>query len=78
MPDSYFGLSASEQASAIGAASEVSGRAPHLLEKDIWVVWALATLFQSELGAHLVFKGGTALSKAHKAILRFSEDMSAP
>jgi Nucleotidyl transferase AbiEii toxin, Type IV TA system len=66
MHDSYFQLSVKNQASAIDAASEASGRAPHLLEKDIWVVWALAGLFQSELGAHLVFKGGTALSKAHK------------
>jgi predicted nucleotidyltransferase component of viral defense system len=75
MPDSYFQLSVKNQASAIDAASEASGRAPHLLEKDIWVVWALASLFQSELGAHLVFKGGTALSKAHKVITRFSEDV---
>jgi Nucleotidyl transferase AbiEii toxin, Type IV TA system len=75
MPDSYFQLSVKNQASAIDAASEASGRAPHLLEKDIWVVWALSSLFQSELGAHLVFKGGTALSKAHKVISRFSEDV---
>jgi hypothetical protein len=75
MPDSYFQLSRQNQASALAAAADFSGRAPHLLEKDIWVVWALATLFRSELGAHLVFKGGTALSKAHKVITRFSEDV---
>jgi hypothetical protein len=75
MPDSYFRLSRQNQASALDAASGASGRAPHLLEKDIWVVWALATLFRSELGTHLVFKGGTALSKAHKVITRFSEDV---
>jgi hypothetical protein len=34
MPDSYFQLSTKNQASAIDAASEASGRAPHLLEKD--------------------------------------------
>ena len=49
-------------------ASAASGRPPHLLEKDIWVVWSLATLFQSAFGSHLVFKGGTALSKAYKVI----------
>src|SRR5271156_2391274 len=75
MPESYFQLSRQNQANALDAASAASGRAPHLLEKDIWVVWALSTLFQSELGAHLVFKGGTALSKAHKVITRFSEDV---
>jgi hypothetical protein len=45
------------------------------MEKDVWVVWALSTLFESSLGSHLVFKGGTALSKAYKAIRRFSEDV---
>ena len=74
MPESYFQLTVKNQASAIDAASDASGRAPHLLEKDIWVVWALATLFRSDLGAHLVFKGGTALSKAHKVITRFPND----
>ena len=57
MPDDYFQLSRQNQASALAAASDFSGRAPHLLEKDIWVVWALATLFRSDLGANLVFKG---------------------
>ncbi|MDO5622713.1 MAG: nucleotidyl transferase AbiEii/AbiGii toxin family protein [Paracoccus sp. (in: a-proteobacteria)] len=52
-----------------------SGRPLHLLEKDIWVVWALQTLFGSPLGEHLVFKGGTSLSKAYGVIQRFSEDV---
>ncbi len=51
------------------------GRPSGLLEKDIWVVWALNTLFSSKFGDHLVFKGGTSLSKAYKAIDRFSEDV---
>jgi hypothetical protein len=38
-------------------------------------VWALATLFGSPLGDHLVFKGGTSLSKAYNVISRFSEDV---
>jgi hypothetical protein len=41
----------------------------------VWVVWALATLYGSPLGEHLVFKGGTSLSKAYGVILRFSEDV---
>jgi hypothetical protein len=32
MPESYFQLSVKNQASAIDAASDASGRAPHLLE----------------------------------------------
>src|SRR5271163_736295 len=75
MPESYFQLSAKDQADALNAASAASGRPPQLLAKDIWVVWSLAALFQSEFGSHLVFKGGTALSKAYKIIRRFSEDV---
>lgn len=50
-------------------------RPTHLLEKDVWVVWALAALFDSPLAADLTFKGGTSLSKAYKIIDRFSEDI---
>jgi hypothetical protein len=32
MPDTYFQLSTKNQASALDAASDASGRAPHLLE----------------------------------------------
>ncbi len=38
-------------------------------------MWALATLYDSPLGEHLVFKGGTSLSKAYGVIRRFSEDV---
>jgi len=75
MPESYFRLSARDKSDALNAASAVSGRPPHLLEKDIWVVWSLAALFESQFGSHLVFKGGTALSKAYNVIRRFSEDV---
>ena len=75
MPESFFHLSAKEQEDALQVAASASGRPAHLLEKDIWVVWALSTLFTSPLGSHLAFKGGTALSKAYKAIRRFSEDV---
>ena len=75
MPESFFHLSASEQEEALQVAASASGRPPHLLEKDIWVVWALSALFESPIGPHLVFKGGTALSKAYRIIRRFSEDV---
>ncbi len=39
------------------------------------MVWALAQLFDSLFGEYLVFKGGTSLSKAYRAIQRFSEDI---
>jgi hypothetical protein len=75
MPESFFHLSAKEQEEALQVAASASGRPSHLLEKDVWVVWALSALFESPLGPHLVFKGGTALSKAYQIIRRFSEDV---
>ncbi len=48
---------------------------PVILEKDFWVCWLLGTLFESEFGSRLVFKGGTSLSKVFGVIDRFSEDI---
>jgi hypothetical protein len=75
MADRFLSLSAGEQREALQVAASKSGRPIHLLEKDVWVVWALSVLFESALGEHLVFKGGTSLSKAYQAIGRFSEDV---
>ena len=46
-----------------------------ILEKDFWVCWLLAVLFESRFGDFLVFKGGTSLSKVFGVIDRFSEDI---
>jgi hypothetical protein len=75
MPDKFLNLSDTERREALGVAASNSGRPAHLLEKNIWVVWCLNALFDSPLGEHLVFKGGTSLSKAYGAIQRFSEDV---
>lgn len=45
------------------------------VEKDWWVVQTLSILFDMEVGKHMVFKGGTSLSKAWGLIDRFSEDI---
>jgi hypothetical protein len=75
MAENYLTLSREDRLEALGVAATESGRPVHLLEKDIWVVWALHGLFSSEFGKHLVFKGGTSLSKAYAVIGRFSEDI---
>ena len=50
--------------------------APQIVEKDFWVCWTLQLLFlRPEFASHLVFKGGTSLSKVFKVIGRFSEDI---
>ena len=46
-----------------------------VLEKDFWVCWLLAVLFDSKFADVLVFKGGTSLSKVFGVIERFSEDI---
>lgn len=45
------------------------------VEKDYWVTVALHCIFHSAVADDAVFKGGTALSKCHKLIERFSEDV---
>ena len=45
------------------------------IEKDYWVTWCLRNIAYSGNSEDLVFKGGTSLSKAHKLICRFSEDI---
>ncbi len=75
MADAFLLLPVASRRAALTAAADESGRPAHLLEKDVWVVWALAALYGSALGEHLVFKGGTSLSKAYGVIRRFSEDV---
>jgi hypothetical protein len=52
------------------------GVRPWLVEKDFWVCWLLREIFAlPTLRPHLVFKGGTSLSKVFNIIARFSEDI---
>jgi len=48
---------------------------PQAVEKDAWVTLILRMIFTSDLANHLIFKGGTSLSKAFNLIQRFSEDI---
>ena len=75
MPENFLTLSREERLEALQVAATNSGRPEHLLEKDVMVVWAVQGLFTSAIGEHLVFKGGTSLSKAYGVISRFSEDV---
>lgn len=75
MADFFLQLPPDERREALGVAAASSGRPIHLLAKDVWVVWVLEVLFQSPFATHLVFKGGSSLSKAYQIIRRFSEDV---
>ena len=62
----------------VNAYTQISGKtgmAVAAVEKDWWVVQVLAIIFEMNVGKHLVFKGGTSLSKAWNLISRFSEDV---
>ena len=71
----YLILSDADRRDILTAAEWGSNHKTRLLEKDIWVVAALNVLFNAPFAEHLIFKGGTSLSKAWRAIRRFSEDV---
>lgn len=75
MAELFLQLSRDDRSDVLAIAAQKAVRPIHLLEKDTWVVWAQQTLYGTALGDHLVFKGGTSLSKAYNAIRRFSEDV---
>ena len=60
---------------AVVAASQSLNIPEIYIEKDYWVTVALYEIFHSNMAEEAVFKGGTALSKCHKLIERFSEDI---
>ena len=75
MAEYFFDLSQKDRREAVEYVRAESGRPAHLLEKDIWAVWALRALFDAPLAKDLTFKGGTSLSKVYQVINRFSEDI---
>lgn len=58
---------------AINLVTNKNSIRPDIVEKDYYVTMILRLL--SERLPFIVFKGGTSLSKCHKAIKRFSEDI---
>ena len=72
---SFLNLPVNERRLYIEQAATRRGVSPVVLEKDFWVCWLLAVLFESRFADALVFKGGTSLSKVFGVIDRFSEDI---
>ena len=74
--DSILKLTPTQRAELYRAASQQLGMGEVIIEKDFWVCWTLRELFALPgIGEHLIFKGGTSLSKVWRAISRFSEDI---
>ncbi len=71
----FYQLPKSTRQSIFSITENQIGMPDFTIEKDWWVVETLRIIYQMEVSKHLVFKGGTSLSKAWKLIERFSEDI---
>lgn len=73
--NNYFQLSREQQQMVLTQAANKTGLPVQAVEKDLWVTVVLQMVFTLPIAKHLVFKGGTSLSKVWKVIKRFSEDI---
>ncbi len=71
----FYHIDPAEKAAIFTEIATQKGMKPFAVEKDWWVSRTLEIIFQMPIAEHLVFKGGTSLSKAWKLINRFSEDI---
>lgn len=71
----FIELSDSQRKNVFESIANKVGLLPQVVEKDFWVTAILQTVFALPIANHLVFKGGTSLSKGWKLIERFSEDI---
>jgi predicted nucleotidyltransferase component of viral defense system len=71
----FYKIEKAEKEAIFNAIASEKGMTPFAVEKDWWVSRTLEIIFQMNIAKHLVFKGGTSLSKAWKLINRFSEDI---
>jgi len=71
----WLNLPKQQQVDLLNQLSVRTGIQAQAIEKDAWVTLILRMIFNSQIEQHLVFKGGTSLSKAYWLIERFSEDI---
>lgn len=71
----FIKLSNKDKLNIFNQVSEKTGLPSSAVEKDWWVTLALNIMFSLSYSKHIVFKGGTSLSKAWSLIERFSEDI---
>jgi len=71
----FHTMDLAEKGAIFDAIAAELGMTAFAVEKDWWVSRSLNIIFQMDIGGHLVFKGGTSLSKAWKLINQFSEDI---
>jgi predicted nucleotidyltransferase component of viral defense system len=71
----WFDLPEDTRKATFNQVSALEGLPAGAIEKDWWVTTALRIVFSLSVAEHLVFKGGTSLSKGWNLIERFSEDI---
>jgi hypothetical protein len=71
----WLTLTNEQRRGTLEQAGRMSGIGPKAIEKDWWVTLVLKALFAGNYGKHMLFKGGTSLSKCWNLIERFSEDV---
>lgn len=71
----FINLSEKDKLNVFNQVSERTGLPSSAVEKDWWVTLALNIIFSLPYSKHIVFKGGTSLSKVWNLIERFSEDI---
>lgn len=73
--NNYFSLTKEQQQKVLQAIENKVGLPGQAIEKDIWVTTILQIVFTMSCAQHLIFKGGTSISKVWNLIKRFSEDI---
>ena len=71
----WFNLSDNNKRDIFNQVSISNGLPAFAIEKDWWVTNVLRIVFSLPVSEHLIFKGGTSLSKGWNLIERFSEDI---
>ena len=75
MNTEWLKLSKERKIDILNQVSNRTGLPPIAVEKDWWVTLTLYCTFDQKYSQHIVFKGGTSLSKGWNLIERFSEDI---
>ncbi len=75
MNTNWLTLSKERRIELLNQVTELTGLPAVAIEKDWWVTLALNASFSLPYSKHIVFKGGTSLSKGWNLIERFSEDI---
>ena len=70
-----YRLPVNDKADIYRQASAQSRIPAHAIEKDWWVMQTLDMIFKMPIAKHLVFKGGTSLSKGWKLMKRLPGDL---